>query len=169
MDLNKIDQIINDSLLEIYNSEYGMVYSNSFVDENGIKLNYYDGDAVGKIMEDRGLVRKKGQFYELKSKGIEIIESGGYLKHRHKEKGNINNQHVTKTLNFNGNNYGNVGQNSIFENNPNSNHINSIPTTNETKSMWQKIWKFTDHNVISQIIIFIITIILTYFGFKFLK
>lgn len=135
MDLSKIDLIINDSLLIIYNSEYGMVYSDSFVDENGIKLNRYNGDSLGRIMEERGLVKKNGQFYELKSKGVEIVESGGYLKHRHIEKGSIDTQQITKTLNFNGNNYGIVGQDSRFENIPINIKTNDIPSKNPvTKS-----------------------------------
>jgi hypothetical protein len=135
IDLSKIDLIINDSLLIIYNSEYGMVYSDSFVDENGMKMNRYNGDIVGRIMEDRGLIKKNGQFYELKTKGIEIVESGGYLKHRHVEKGEIDSHQITKTLNFNGNNYGNVGQDSRFENIPMNIQTNEIPNKKtETKS-----------------------------------
>lgn len=127
LDLSKMDLMINDSLLIIYNSEYGMVYSDSFVDENGMKLNRYNGDSLGRIMEERGLVKKNGQFYELKNKGIEIVENGGYLKHRHTEKGSINNQHVTNTLHFNGNNYGNVGQDSDFSESQIKNNIKNIP------------------------------------------
>lgn len=133
LDLSKMDLMINDSLLIIYNSEYGMVYSDSFVDENGMKLNRYNGDSLGRIMEERGLVKKNGQFYELKNKGIEIVENGGYLKHRHTEKGSINNQHVTNTLNFNGNNYGNVGQDSLFENIPININTNETPSKKPVK------------------------------------
>ena len=112
-----------------------MVYSDSFVDENGIKLNRYNGDIVGKIMEERGLVKKNGQFYELKTKGIEIVENGGYLKHRHTEKGTINTKQITKTLNFNGNNYGIVGQDSRIENSPINIQTNDAPSkSSETKS-----------------------------------
>lgn len=127
MNLNKIDLIINDSLLVIYNSEYGMVYSDSFVDENGIKVNYYNGDKIGRIMEERGLVKKNGQHYELTYIGTETVKNGGYLKIRHKEKGEINTQLITKTLNFNGNNYGVVGQDSDFLESQIKNNIKNSP------------------------------------------
>ncbi len=128
LDLNKIDLIINGSLLVIYNSEYAMVESESFVDENGIKLNRYNGNSLGKIMEELGLVIiKDNRFYELTQKAIEIIKNGGYLKHRHTENGGINNQHVTNTLHFNGNNYGNVGQDSDFSESQIKNNIKNIP------------------------------------------
>ncbi len=135
LDLSKIDIMINDSLLIIYNSDYGMVYSDSFVDQNGMKLNSYNGDSLGRIMEDLGLVKKNGGFYELKNKGIGIVKNGGYLKHRHIEKGSFNDQHITNTLHFNGDNYGIVGQNSHFENIPIKIQTNEIPSKkSETKS-----------------------------------
>lgn len=134
MDLSKIDLMINDSLLIIYNSEYGMVSPDSFVDENGIKLNHYYGDSLGRIMEDRELVIKKNsRFYELSQKGIEIVESGGYLKHRHIEKGNIDTQQITKTFNFNGDNYGVVNQDSKFEKSPINIKNNNIHSNEPVK------------------------------------
>ena len=138
MDISKIDLIINDSLLAIYNSEYAMVSSDSFVDENGMKLNRFNGDYIGKIMIERNLVQKKDNFYELTRKGIEIVESGGYLKKRHTEKGEINTQQITKTINVNGSNFGVINQDSDFLESPINIKTKPAPSNKpDTKSLFK--------------------------------
>lgn len=161
IDLSKIDLIINDSLLIIYNSEYGMVYSDSFVDENGIKMNRYNGDIIGKIMEVRKLIKKNSQFYELTPKGIEIVESGGYLKHRNMEKGGIKNKQVTKnSIKIKGDVTGsNINQDSDFLTSQIKNNIKNTPAE-KTKNKSEKENEIWDRlKTIAMILAFITTVI----------
>ena len=157
MDLSKIDPMINYSLHIIYNSEYGMVYSDSFVDENGIKLNRHNSDIVGKIMEERGLIKKNSQFFELTPKGIEIIESGGYLKHRNMEKGGIKNKQVTiNSIKIKGDVTGsNINQDSDFL----TSQIKNVPVE-KTKNKSEKENEIWDRlKTIAMILAFITTVI----------
>jgi hypothetical protein len=118
-------------------------------------------------------INDKGQkysyvYYVASESAKEILNDGGFTKQlsmKEKSKTSVKNKLSIKDSTVNGQ----VNQGSLLENSPINSNTNAIPSKNEPKSIWFRIWKFTDHKLIAQIILIIISLILGYFGFKYLK
>lgn len=107
-------------------------------------------------------------YYSASESAKEILIDGGFKKQlsmKEKSTTKIKNNMTINDSNINGQ----VNQGSSFENSPINNNINETPIKNEPKSILEKIWKFTDHKVVAQIIIIIIGLVLGYLGISFLK
>lgn len=144
------------------------------------KNNLIETENALKVLVSHGYVLKsnskginKGQkykytYYTASESAKEILNNGGFTKQlsmKEKSKTSIKNKLSIKDSNVNGQ----INQGLYKEYNPINNTTNDIPSKNEPKSIWLSIWKFTDHKLISQIILIIISLILGYFGFKYLK
>lgn len=124
----------------------------------------------GYVLKSNSKVNHKGKkykfiYYIASESAKEILKKGGFTKQlsmKENNKTSIKNKMSFKDTTINGN----VGQDSRFENMPINNNTNDTSIKKEPKSILFKIWGFTDHKLISQIIIIIISLILGYFGFK---
>lgn len=107
-------------------------------------------------------------YYIASESAKEILNNGGFTKQlsmKEKSKTSVKNKLSIKDSSISGI----INQGSLLENSPINNNINAIPSKNEPKSIWLNFWKFTDHKLIAQIILIIISLILGYFGFEYLK
>lgn len=178
MDMSKIDLMINDSLIILYNSQYG-AYVNNLVDENGIEMNRYNGEHLASLMQQKGLITITGQRCDLTYDGAKIVENGGYLKFRDEQKGSIKSEQITNNLHVHGDNYGILNQGSRLENSPINTKIRTAKTNpqetpirkkpNSLLVALNKIWKFINSNIIAFFVILLIAYIIKQFGYKFIS
>lgn len=107
-------------------------------------------------------------YYIASESAKEILLNGGFTKQLSMKEKNV--KKIKNNLNINNSTInGQVTQDSSFENSPISNKTNETPIKNEPKSIFERIWKFTDHKLIAQIILIILSLVLGYFGFSYLK
>lgn len=129
--------------------------------------NGYVLKSTSKGINDKGK-KYHYTYYTASESAKEILNNGGFTKQlsmKEKSKTSVTNKLSIKDSSISGI----INQGSLLENSPINNNINAIPSKNEPKSIWLNLWKFTDHKLIAQIILIIISLILGYFGFEYLK
>jgi hypothetical protein len=158
LDTKSISELSKISLIE---TEYALkvLVSNGYVlksKSNGV----YEGKKYRYV------------YYVASESAREILNNGGFVKQLSmKEKGtpSVVNKVSIKDSKVEGQINQGSNLDATHNNITNYNNSNPVESKNDSKSIWEQIWKFTDHKLIAQIILIIISLILGYFGIKYLK
>lgn len=129
--------------------------------------NGYVLKSISKGINDKGK-KYHYTYYTASESAKEKLNNGGFTKQlsmKEKSKTYVKNKLSIIDSSISGI----INQGSLLENSPINNNTYAKPSNNETKSIWINHWKFTDHKLIAQIILIIISLIIGYFGFEYLK
>lgn len=114
---------------------------------------------ITKKLFDHGIVYSHNYQYHLilTDLGIEVKNAGGLSNYIKALDTTANKEKYIITHNYNG--VGQINQDSTFINS--LNNINTVqkPTQKDDKSFLSKLWKFTDHKVVSAIILFLLSLL----------